>query len=165
MSPTPIVVTGLGATTPLGGDVASTWEPYTAFPATWGDWVIWEQRAHEYASPDIRARRISTGEELWLTDDGAYNGRPTLRGDIACWGSDQWGSPWGWDLVVFDMETGALRRVTRTSHPGYKCGAVDSGWLVYQKQVGEHWQNEIHAADLVAAGILDPSGQHVIPEQ
>jgi len=26
MSPTPIVVTGLGATTPLGGDVASTWE-------------------------------------------------------------------------------------------------------------------------------------------
>ena len=26
MSKTPIVVTGLGATTPLGGDVASTWE-------------------------------------------------------------------------------------------------------------------------------------------
>ena len=30
MSKTPIVVTGLGATTPLGGDVASTWEALLA---------------------------------------------------------------------------------------------------------------------------------------
>ncbi|MGI8457190.1 MAG: beta-ketoacyl synthase N-terminal-like domain-containing protein, partial [Propionibacteriaceae bacterium] len=30
MSRTPIVVTGLGATTPLGGDVASTWEAMLA---------------------------------------------------------------------------------------------------------------------------------------
>ncbi|MFC1482535.1 hypothetical protein ACFL51_01885 [Myxococcota bacterium] len=28
----------------------------------------------------------------------------------------------------------------------------------------DYWRNTIHAIDLVAAGILDPSGQEVLPE-
>lgn len=144
--------------------VASTWEPYTAHAATWGDWVLWEDRRHGMS--DVYALRISTGEEIRLTDNGVYNGRPTLRGSIACWRTSFYEPTVGWDLVVYDMETQVLRRVTREQHTHYKPGIVDSGWLVYQKQTfpGDYSRNTIHAVDLIAAGILDPTGQHVLPE-
>ncbi|MFH2008557.1 MAG: hypothetical protein ABI333_18360, partial [bacterium] len=51
--------------------VASTWEPYTAHTATWGDWVLWEDRRHGMS--DVYALRISTSEEIRLTDNGVYN--------------------------------------------------------------------------------------------
>lgn len=143
--------------------VESTWDPYTDHTAIWGDWLLWEDSRYE-AKVNIMGLRLSTQEEVRLTDNGAYNGWPTLRRNLACWRTTYWGGTVGWDLVVYDLETGALRRVTQEPHPGYKCVGVDNGWLVYEKQPdSDYWENEIHAVDLVAAGLLDPTGQHVVP--
>ncbi|THV28431.1 beta-ketoacyl-ACP synthase II [Glycomyces paridis] len=75
---TEVVVTGLGATTPLGGDVASTWEALTAgrsgvSPIT-KDWAeqlpvrIAAQLAVEPAEvlPRVRLRRLDRSEQIAL---------------------------------------------------------------------------------------------------
>jgi hypothetical protein len=142
--------------------VESTVDSEVWWTATWGDWVLWEDLRN--GPPDIYGLRISTGEELRLTDNGAGNGMPTLRGNLACYRTTEWNNT-GWDLAVMDLETGIRRRVTRTPDSGYKCGPVDSGWLVYQRQKwAQYWANEIWAVDLVAAGILDEAGETVLPE-
>jgi hypothetical protein len=141
--------------------VESTFDPEVWWTATWGDWVLWEDLRN--GKSDIYGLRISTGEELRLTDNDSYNGMPTLRGNLACYRTTEWNNT-GWDLAVMDLETGVTRRVTRTPDSGYKCGPVDSGWLVYQRQKwAQYWANEIWAVDLVAAGILDEAGEHVLP--
>jgi len=143
--------------------IESTYDSYTAYTATWGDWVLWEDRRNEYW--EIYGYRISTEEEVRLTDNGEYNSRPSLRHNLACWRTTYYSGADGWDLVVHDLETGVTRRVTQTPHRGYKCKQVDSGWLVYLVQPGGlDVENEVHAIDLIAAGILDASGLHVIPE-
>ncbi len=143
--------------------IESTYDSYTAYTATWGDWVLWEDRRNEYW--EIYGYRISTEEEVRLTDNGEYNSRPSLRHNLACWRTTYYSGADGWDLVVHDLETGVTRRVTQTPHPGYKCKQVDSGWLVYLVQPGgTYMYNEVHAIDLIAAGILDATGLHVLPE-
>jgi hypothetical protein len=142
--------------------VESTVDSEVWWTATWGDWVLWEDLRN--GPPNIYGLRISTGEELRLTDNGAGNGMPTLRGNLACYRTTEWNNT-GWDLAVMDLETGIRRRVTRTPDSGYKCGPVDSGWLVYERQKwAQYWANEIWAVDLVAAGILDEAGETVLPE-
>jgi hypothetical protein len=64
---------------------------------------------------------------------------------------------------VQDLQTGAVRRVTHAPDFGYKCGKVDSGWLVYQIQTASYNQNKIFAVNLHALGILDDEGR-VIPD-
>ncbi len=143
--------------------IESTYDSYTAYTATWGDWVLWEDRRNEYW--EIYGYRISTAEEVRLTDNGEYNSRPSLRHNLACWRTTYYSGADGWDLVVHDLETGVTRRVTQTPHRGYKCKQVDSGWLVYLVQPGAtDSYNEVHAIDLIAAGILDATGLHVLPE-
>lgn len=143
--------------------VESTWDPWTAYATTWGDWVLWEDT--RYGRLDIQGRRISTGEEVRVTDNGEYNGRPVLRGSVVCFRTSLWSNSYGlWDLAVYDLETQALRRVTTEQHFGYKCGYVDSGWLVYRKQMSAsdtHFE-KIFAVHLEKLGILDAQG-HVVP--
>jgi hypothetical protein len=141
--------------------VASTIDPEVWYATTWGDWLLWEDRRNGDA--DIYGIRLSTGEEFRLTDNGAWNGMPKLKNGIACYRTTQWNTT-GFDLAIYEVETGVTRRVPITPDPGYKCGMVDSGWLVYQKQVGTYNQNQIFAIDLIAAGILDDQGEQVLPE-
>jgi hypothetical protein len=140
--------------------VASTIDPEVWYATTWGDWLLWEDRRNGDA--DIYGMRLTTGEEFRLTDNGAWNGMPKLKSGIACYRTTQWNIT-GFDLAIYEVETGVTRRVPITPDPGYKCGMVDSGWLVYQKQVGTYHQNQIFAIDLIAAGILDEQGEHVLP--
>ncbi|MDY0002337.1 MAG: hypothetical protein RBU30_13660 [Polyangia bacterium] len=145
--------------------IQTTSEPDFSYTATWGDWVLWEDWRNENA--EIYGWRISTSEEARITNNGVWNGRPTLRGGIACYRTGSlWDPTVGWDLMVRDMETGVERQVTQETNVGYKCGNVDSGWLVYLKQTMSNYTyvNSIHAVNLVVAGILDPSGEHVVPE-
>jgi hypothetical protein len=141
--------------------VESTYDPEVWYATTWGDWLLWED--HRNGDADVYAMRLSTGEETRITDNGAWNGMPQLRSGIACYRTTQWNTT-GFDLAILEVETGVTRRVPLTPDPGYKCGLVDGGWLVYQKQVGTHVENEIYAIDLIAAGILDDLGEHVLPE-
>lgn len=69
----------------------------------------------------------------------------------------------GWDLAVMDMETWAVRRVAQAPSQTYRCGHVDSGWVVYRKDISQWGFSKLYAKNLVAAGILDAQG-HVIPE-
>jgi Tol biopolymer transport system component len=141
--------------------VESTWDPWTAFTSTWGDWVVWEDTR---SGLDIWGLRLGTGEEVQLTDNGASNARPTLRGDVLCFRTTLWSGTWPqWDLAVMDLTTGVVRKVTQTTAE-YKCGFADSGWLVYQQQIrpGSWTNNKIFATNLLKRGILDAQG-HVVP--
>ena len=76
MSPTPIVVTGLGATSPLGGDVASTWEGLLAgrsgvsrIEADWARDLSVEIAAQAAVDPTtvlerVEARRLDRSAQL-----------------------------------------------------------------------------------------------------
>ncbi len=76
MSKTPIVVTGLGATTPLGGDVTSTWEGLLAgrsgvskIEEGWADDLAVRIAAHAAVDPTevlerVEARRLDRSAQL-----------------------------------------------------------------------------------------------------
>lgn len=99
MSTTDVVVTGLGATTPLGGDVASTWEALLAGRS--GIERLTEEWARDYPAQlvarmtvdptekldRVRARRLDrsqqaavvAAEEAWQESGAAGAGVPTER--------------------------------------------------------------------------------------
>jgi hypothetical protein len=133
-----------------------------AYPTTWGDWVIWED--WRSGGPDLWGQRMGAGEEVHVTDNGAYNGLPRLRENLLCFRTTLWAGGLGWDLALLDLDTWVVRRVTETTHPGYRCLAPDNGWLVYRKQVRQDYYrwDKIYAMDLEAHGLVDSQG-HVIP--
>jgi hypothetical protein len=143
--------------------VESTADHFTAKTGTWGDWVVWEDGRSGVT--DIYGLQLGTGQEVRLTDNGAWNQAPTLRGDVMCFRTTLWGGAAGWDLAVMDLSSGAMRRVTEQSSPTlWKCAFVDSGWLVYQHQTFAGDQRyKIFAKHLVKLGILDAQGHVFAP--
>lgn len=143
--------------------VETTADHFTAKTGTWGDWVVWEDGRG--GGSDIYGWQISAGQEVRLTDNGAWNARPTLRGDVMCFRTTLWsGGSTGWDLAVMDLTSGVVRRVTEEPHFGWGCAFVDSGWLVYvQENPGDPQHKKIFAKHLVKLEILDAQGHVVAP--
>jgi hypothetical protein len=99
--------------------------PKTAAGYQRGDRVVWEDGRSGVT--DIYGMQIGTGLEVRLTDNGAWNQAPTLRGDVMCFRTTLWGGASGWDLAVMDLSSGAVRRaIEQSSATLWKCAFVDS---------------------------------------
>ena len=132
------------------------------FPHTDDDHVIWQDGRD--GRREIYMYTISTGLEEFLTPDLFEQAWPTLRNGVAAWCdyrySQQVGQYAPCDVYVYELATGAGRRVTAVSKT-WRPRFVDSGWVVYGLWIiGQ--KAKLYAHDLVCEGILTSDG-HVIP--
>lgn len=94
-------------------------------PGIGPDLIVWSEYVNKR---QVRAYRISTGEEIAITNDaGAEHCSPVTDGKTVVW----WGNTEG--VSVYDMATRVRKNISRTGfYPD-----VDSGIVVYLKDIGK----------------------------
>jgi beta propeller repeat protein len=116
---------------------------------------------------DIYLYDMETEEELLVTDDPSDQVNPWLAGNLLVFRDYRFTcaeerSGCASDVAVLDLETGVYRRVTQSSWHWGPLFQIQDGLLLiddsYSRVVN------LYLVDLIALGILDPTGLHVVPE-
>jgi beta propeller repeat protein len=118
---------------------------------------------------DIYLYDMETGVETRVTDDPFDQIGPTLLGELVLFHDYRFSLGWennqdcARDLVILDLSTGAIRRITE--QPWFWGGRLGEGFVVawFGNARAGLFPEKLYYFDLVAMGILDPTGQHVLP--
>jgi hypothetical protein len=140
-------------------EVVSTHDHAVYDTDLFGDLVLWTDLRTGLGA--IHGLRISTGEDLQLTDDTDVHSMPVVHGHLAAWRTRP-NTGEGYQIVVQDLETEVRRVVVSERSWNWKTVAFDGEWLIYLEQTGDYWENRIHAVNLPRLGLLGPDG-HLAP--
>lgn len=132
-----------------------------------GSRVVWEDTTS--GQVDIYVYDIETGEETRLTDDPFDQSSPRILGNLVTFHDYRFTLGWNdpdcaWDIQIMDLDTGVTRRVT--SLPWFWHVIPGEGGLLLAKLFEDPSlsnKSKLYMFDLIAMGILDPTGQHVLP--
>ncbi|MDY0003174.1 MAG: hypothetical protein RBU30_17880 [Polyangia bacterium] len=133
-----------------------------------GSRVVWmDSRNGQW---DIYLYDIETGDETRLTDDPFDQTTPWIYGNLVTFSEYRFTLGWddgdhcARDIQIMDLETGVTRRVT--SLPWFWYAIPGEGGLLLAKLFEDPSvsnKSKLYMFDLIAMGILDPTGQHVLP--
>lgn len=135
--------------------------------SVYGSRVVWGDTTG--GQGDIYLYDIETGEETRLTDDPFDQISPLIFGNLVTFIDYRFTLGWidpdcAYDIQIMDLDTAVTRRVT--SLPWFWGAIPGVGGLLLAILLEDFWvgsKSKLYVFDLVAMGILDPTGQHVLP--
>ncbi|MFH2007381.1 MAG: hypothetical protein ABI333_12420 [bacterium] len=145
----------------------STENDATFSTSVWGSKVVWHDFRH--GQWDIYLYDIDAGQETRLTDDPFDQGGAAIHGNLVTFSDFRFTGGYydgrcARDIYILDIDTMIGRRVTTL--PWYWWGRPgDDGWLlaILRDEYSLNSPAKLYLFDLIAMGILDPTGQHVLP--
>ncbi|MDY0000723.1 MAG: hypothetical protein RBU30_05470 [Polyangia bacterium] len=142
---------------------------YQFMTSVHGSRVVWMD--DRYGRWDIYLYDIENGDEMGLTGGPFDQVSPRIFGNLVTFNDYSFTLGWAGnvdcaiDIQIMDLDTGVTRRVT--SLPWFWWALPGEGGLLLAglfEDPSLSNKSKLYMFDLVAMGILDPTGQHVLPE-